>query len=56
MKNVNSILEGDKEALKSFRDGHFPYPSSYGPELDVTNELYAELINRFQKLIGGQLN
>ena len=27
IKKVDSILEGDKAALKSFRDGNFPYPS-----------------------------
>ena len=51
IKNVYFILEGNNAALKSFEDGHCPYPSSYRPELDVTGELYAELINRFQQII-----
>ena len=32
IKNVYSILEGNKAALKSFRGGHRPYPSSYRTE------------------------
>ena len=52
IKNVYSILEGYKAALKSFRDVHHTYTLYYRPELGVTNELYAELINLFQKLIG----
>ena len=52
INNVYSILEGKKSALKSFRDEHCTHPSSYRQELDVTDELYEELTNRFQKLIG----
>ena len=52
IKNVYSILEGNKAALKFFGDGHRPYPSPYSPGLDVTYELYADLINRFQQIIG----
>ena len=50
-KNVNAVLEVKKAALKSFGGGHCSYHSSYRPELEVTNELYAEFINRFQQLI-----
>ena len=52
IKNVDYILEGNKSVLKSFGGGHRPYPSLYIPELDVTNELYTESINRFQQIIG----
>ena len=52
IRNVYLIIEGNKAALKSFGGGNCPYPSSYRPSLDVTNELDAELIKRFQKLIG----
>ena len=52
INNVYYMLEGNKEALKSFWDVHCPYPSSYRPALDVTNELYADFTNRFQKTIG----
>ena len=45
------MLEGKKSALKSCRDGNRTYPSSYSPYLDVTNELDAELTNRFQHII-----
>ena len=41
IKNVDYLLEGNKSYLKSFVDGHRPYPSSYRPELDVADELYA---------------
>ena len=39
IKNVYSILEGNKESLEFFRGVHHPYPLSYRPELDVTDEL-----------------
>ena len=52
IKNIDSILEVNKESPKSFGCGHRPYTSSYRPELDITNELYAYLINRFQQIIG----
>ena len=52
INNVYLILEGNKVALKSFGDVHRPYPSSYSPELDVTNELDEDLTDRFQQLIG----
>ena len=52
IKNVDSILEGNKTSLKSFGDGYRSYPFSCRTELDVTYELYAEFINRFQQLIG----
>ena len=51
VQNVDSILEGNKEDLNLFGYVHRPYPSSYRPKLDVTDELDAELINRFQQLI-----
>ena len=52
IKNVGLIVEGNKAALKYFSYGHRPYSSSQSPELDVTNELYTESINRFQQIIG----
>ena len=51
IKNVDSILEGNKADLKSFGGIHRPYPSLYRPYLDVSNELDEELTNRFQQLI-----
>ena len=39
INNVYSILEGNKASPKSFEDGYITYPSSYRPELEVTNEL-----------------
>ena len=52
IKNVDSILEGNKKSPKPFKDGHCSFPSSYRPEFDVTDELDEELTNRFQQLIG----
>ena len=52
IKSVNDMLEKDNVALKMFGDGHRPYPSSYRPELDVSELLSDELINRYQQLIG----
>ena len=51
INNVYSMLEGKNSALKSGGDGNRTYPSLYSPYLDVTNELDAELNNRFQHLI-----
>ena len=39
-------------ALKNYGDGNRPYSSSFGPELDVTEELGEELTNRYHQLIG----
>ena len=50
--NVDKMLNESNAALKNFGVGHRPYPSSYRPELDVTNELNEEQLNRFQQLIG----
>ena len=52
IKSVNDMLEKDKVAMKMFGDGHRPYPSSYRPELDVSELLSDDLINRYQQLIG----
>ena len=46
------ILEGNKVDLEYFGCGHRPYPSSYSTELDVTDELYADLIKMYQQIIG----
>ena len=52
INNVDLMLKGNKADLKSFGGGHDPYPSSYRPELDVTDDLDAELTNRFKQLVG----
>lgn len=52
IENVNNMLKEQGSALKNVGDGKRPYPSSYRPELDVTNELNDQLANRFQQLIG----
>ena len=36
VKNVDDMLGEDKAALKSFGDGHRPYPSAYRPEIEVS--------------------
>ena len=46
------MLEMDKVAMKMFGDGHRPYPSSYRPEMEVSELLSDTLINRYQQLIG----
>ena len=50
--NVNNLLEEENTALKMFRDGKRPYPSSYRPEIDVSPLLDNTLIQRYQHLIG----
>ena len=52
INGVYSVIEGNKAALKSSRDGHLPYPSSYRIELYGTNELDEEFTNRLHQLIG----
>ena len=52
IKNVYSILEGNKADLKYFGDVYHPYLSSYRPELDVTYELYGYFTSKFQQIIG----
>ena len=42
---------GYKSAINNYGDRHMPYSSSYRPELDVTEELGEDLINRYQQLI-----
>ena len=52
INNVNDMLEEDKVAMKMFDDGHIPYSSSYRPEIDISELLSDNLINRYQQLIG----
>ena len=52
IRNVNDMLEKDKVAMKMFGDGHIPYPSSYRPEMDVSELLSDNLINRYEQLVG----
>ena len=52
IRNVNDTLEKDKVVMKMFGDGHRPYPSSYRPEMDVSELISDTLINRYQQLIG----
>ncbi|GFH56846.1 hypothetical protein CTEN210_13322 [Chaetoceros tenuissimus] len=52
IENVDNQLQDHDSALKNYGDGKRPYPSSYRPEMDVTQELDAELMNRFQQYIG----
>ena len=52
VKNVDEMLKEDNAALKSFGDGHRPYPSTYRPEIDVSELLNDEMISRYQQLIG----
>ena len=52
IKNVDNMLEESNTALKTFGNGHRPYESSYKPEIDVSQLLSPELINKYQQLIG----
>ena len=52
IKNIYSILEGNKAALKSFGYGHCPNASSYRTELEFNDEFNEELTNIFQQIIG----
>ena len=52
IRNVNNMLEESNTALKTFGNGHRPYESSYMPEIDVSQLLSPELINKYQQLIG----
>lgn len=46
------MLNKDKAVLKSFGDAHRPYPSTYRPEIEVSELLNDAMINRYQELIG----
>ncbi|GFH55427.1 hypothetical protein CTEN210_11903 [Chaetoceros tenuissimus] len=52
ISNVDKYLNECGSALKNYGDGKRPYPSSYRPEMDVTPELDAEVMNRYQQYIG----
>ena len=52
IENVDNSLGVDKAALNNYGVGNRPYSSSFGPELDVNEELGEELTNRYQQLIG----
>jgi len=52
VKNVDKMLKEDKAVLKSFGDGHQPYPSTYRPEIEMSELRNDKMINRYQQLIG----
>ena len=52
ISNVDNLLKESNSSLKAYGDGKRPYPSSYRPEMDVTSELDAERMNRYQQFIG----
>jgi hypothetical protein len=60
IENVENMLKSDGvPPLKVYRDCKRPYPSSYRPEVDVSEELNPDGIQRYQELIGiygGQLS
>ena len=53
IQNVEQMLKSDGASpLKVYGDCKRPYPSAYRPEIDVSEELDDENIQRFQELIG----
>ena len=50
MDDIFSKYHG--ECLKQYDNGKSPYPQYYRPKLDITNELDAYGISRYQKIIG----
>lgn len=53
IENVEGMLRSDgSPPLKVYGDCKRPYPKDYRPELDITDELGADGIQRFQELIG----
>jgi hypothetical protein len=53
ISNVESMRKLDGEPpLKVYGDCKRPYPKDYCPEIDVSDELDAKGIHRFQELIG----
>ena len=52
IEHVDNSLGLDKTELNNYVDGHRPYSSRLWTELNVTEELGEELINRYQQLIG----
>jgi hypothetical protein len=52
ISNVEDMLKRDgSPPLKVYGDSKRPYPSSYRPEIDVTEELDADGIQKFQELL-----
>ena len=51
ISNVDNLLKECNSSLKTYGDGKRPYPSAYRPEMDVTSELDAELMNRYQHIV-----
>jgi hypothetical protein len=52
ISNVDNYLKESESSLKMFGDDKRPYPLSYCPEMDVTPEMDAESMNRYQQYIG----
>jgi hypothetical protein len=53
VQNVEQMLKSDGASpLKVYGDCKRPYPSTYRPEIDVSEELDDENVQRFQELIG----
>ena len=52
ISNVDNLLKENESSLKAYDDGKRSYLSSYRSEMDVTSELDAKLMNRFQQFIG----
>ena len=48
ISNIDNLLKESNSSLKMYGNGKRPYPSSYRPEMDVTLELDAESMNRYQ--------
>lgn len=53
IENVENMLKSDgSPPLKVYGDCKRPYPSSYRPEIDVSEELNPDGVQRYQELIG----
>lgn len=52
IKNVNTMLNNDKAALKMFGDSKRPFTQKHRPEIDVSPLLDSDLLSRYQQLIG----
>ena len=51
IENVNNSVRVDNTALNSYVDRHRPYSYIFRKELDFTERLVEELINRYKKII-----
>ena len=52
VSTIEGLLQADRDGLHLKTTAKEPIPTSYKPELDVSNELSTDLASQYQQLIG----